>query len=195
MPIGKITVVKTYIISKYVHLFSSLPNPPKAIIEKLEKLIYAFIWDGKPDKVARKLLQQPMTKGGLKMTNITNLIKALKITWIRRILQGTDEPWIRVFNSEIGDITMITQLGPSYLEIIEHKIKNHFWKDTIKAWKDLLLEIRPYNKIDRLTQPFWYNAKITKNPIFVNEWFKAGIRTVLDLISPSGEIYSAQEIS
>ena len=34
-PLGRITVVKSLAISKIVHLFISLPTPPKDIIHKL----------------------------------------------------------------------------------------------------------------------------------------------------------------
>ena len=50
-PLGKITVVKTFILSKFIHLFSSLPTPSQIILKKINSLISNFIWDGKPDKI------------------------------------------------------------------------------------------------------------------------------------------------
>ena len=60
-PIGKIVILKTLILSKFIHLFSILPNPPNEFIQKLEKLFYDYLWDGKPKKNA-KLLAQIITK-------------------------------------------------------------------------------------------------------------------------------------
>ena len=41
-PIGRITVIKSLAISKIVHLFISLPNPPKDIIDQLNCLFFEF---------------------------------------------------------------------------------------------------------------------------------------------------------
>jgi len=46
-PIGKITVIKTFLLSKLNHLFTSLPNPPLSFMEKLNTIFYSFIWDKK----------------------------------------------------------------------------------------------------------------------------------------------------
>ena len=51
--IGKITVIKTLAISKLVHIFSTLPNPPTYLISLLEKTFFKFIWNDKPDKIKR----------------------------------------------------------------------------------------------------------------------------------------------
>ena len=52
-PLGKITVIKTFIMSKYIHLFSALPSPSKSHIQNLNKLLFTFLWDNKPDKIKR----------------------------------------------------------------------------------------------------------------------------------------------
>ena len=74
-PIGKITVIKTFIISKFTHLFTSLPCPNIILIKKLNHMIFDFIWDCKPDKISRKLITQPTNVGGLALTNIELFIK------------------------------------------------------------------------------------------------------------------------
>ena len=52
-PIGKITVLKTLILPKFIHLFSSIPRP-NYILNEINKMFYNYIWNGKPDKVSRK---------------------------------------------------------------------------------------------------------------------------------------------
>ena len=39
-PLGKITIVKTFLISKLIHLFTSLPTPSDEFIKKVETQIY-----------------------------------------------------------------------------------------------------------------------------------------------------------
>lgn len=97
-------MTKTYILSKFIHLFTCLPDPPNETIIILEKLIFNFIWDGKPDKINRKQIAQHKCFGGLKMTNLINFIKSLKISWIRRLLKSDNEPWAVLFKSSIANI-------------------------------------------------------------------------------------------
>ena len=47
---GKITVIKNYALPKLIYALSSLPNPPPQTVKRIEKLMYEFIWDGKPEK-------------------------------------------------------------------------------------------------------------------------------------------------
>ena len=85
-PIGKISVVKTIMIPKLTHLFISLPNPSDKIIDELRKLFFNFIWNNKPDRVARTTFYHNYSQGGLKMIHLRSFIKSMKITWIKRIL-------------------------------------------------------------------------------------------------------------
>ena len=63
-PLGKITVVKTFILSSFNHIFSSLPITDNILVKKLNNLLYSFVWDNKPDKVNRKLITNSYINGG-----------------------------------------------------------------------------------------------------------------------------------
>ena len=47
--LGRVTIIKTLIISKLTHLFISLPNPPKPMIKNLNKMLFQFIWQNRPE--------------------------------------------------------------------------------------------------------------------------------------------------
>ena len=100
-PLGKITVIKTFLLSKLNHLFTSLPNPTLSFIEKLNKTFYDFIWDNKPVKVKRSILIQDYLDGGLKMLNTDWYIQSLKTTWIRRLLKNHIAVWTQMFDNVI----------------------------------------------------------------------------------------------
>lgn len=51
----------------------------------METLFYFFIWSGKGDKIARKLIINDIKDGALKMTGIRSFAKALKISWIKKV--------------------------------------------------------------------------------------------------------------
>ena len=54
--LGKITVIKSLMLSRITHLFLSLPNPCNRFIKDLTLLFYKFIWNGKRDKIKRTTL-------------------------------------------------------------------------------------------------------------------------------------------
>ena len=109
-PIGKITVIKTFLLSKLNHLFTSLPNPPLSFMEKLNTIFYRFIWDKKPDKIKRIVLIQDYLDGGLKMINTDWHIRSLKSTWIRRLLKNDTALWTQMFDNVIGPINNLTMV-------------------------------------------------------------------------------------
>ena len=91
-PLGKITVIKSLILSQLNYLFMLILLPGKGFCENLNKKSYNFVWDDKPEKIKRVILSQNKVNGGLKMPNIVNFIYALKCTWIRRIFVSPDRP-------------------------------------------------------------------------------------------------------
>ena len=50
-PLGKITVIKTFIISAFNHLFIMLPNPDLKIIDYMNTVIFSFLWNKKSSKL------------------------------------------------------------------------------------------------------------------------------------------------
>ena len=52
-PFGRITVIKSLVISKITHLLMNLPDPEESFLKELNKLLYNFLWNGKNDKIRR----------------------------------------------------------------------------------------------------------------------------------------------
>ena len=76
---GRITVLKTLIISKLNQLFIALPNPSDELINNLQKKFFHFIWQSGTDRVKRDLLMQEYNIGGLKVTNLKKLHMRFKV--------------------------------------------------------------------------------------------------------------------
>ena len=124
-PLGKITILKTLIIPMFNHLFLSLPNPSYNYLAKLNRIMYHFIWDGKPEKISRIQMCTPYDQGGLRMIDLECFIKALKVTWVRRFYMSQDSPWINLANLNIGEINKLLLLGPQWSYKQVDKIKKH----------------------------------------------------------------------
>ena len=82
-PIGKISLIKTNILSKIIHILTSLPAPEK-VLTNINNILFSFLWDNKPDNIKRKKVCQDYSDGGLKMLNIFSFEKALKVNWVKR---------------------------------------------------------------------------------------------------------------
>ena len=167
-PIGKITIIKSLIISKLNHLFLTIPSPKENIINQLVSKIYSFIWDNKPDKVKRQVLSQNCDMGGLKMLNIKMYIKGLKLSWIRRIIKKDLKITKVLLSSEKIDITQLLNSGH------KKQLNNPCWEEVFNAWRELQLKLQ----IDQLN--------INTCNIWNNENIKVGYQTVCIRIGQKG---------
>ena len=129
--LGKITVIKSIAISKFVHLFLALPNPPENLVKTLNKLCFNFIWNGGPDKIKRKFIVKDISKGGLRMLQIDSFIVALKITWLRREIVQPNCTWNTLSNIDLNNVYT---KGSNYASKKVEELNNPFWKDLLRSW-------------------------------------------------------------
>ena len=156
---GKITIVKSILLSKLTHLFSVLPKPSAQWIKKLEQLLFKFIWNKKPDKISRKTLQLDFEYGGCRMTNLEIFIKSLKLTWLRRMLIS-ESKWTRLFTITTGcNVTHMCQFGSDYITRKMKVTSNPIWKETLSYIFELI-SICGLSQDNILLEPLWYNKKI-----------------------------------
>ena len=85
-PLGKITVIKSLLLSKITHLLIALPKPGITLLQEINTLFYDFLWKGRA-KIKQSVVVKQYFEGGLKMVNLFAFEQALKINWIRRMLE------------------------------------------------------------------------------------------------------------
>ena len=90
--IGKVTVIKTFLLSKLVHLLTSLPVS-EGFLKNINDCFFKFLWSRKPDKIKRSTTCLDYMSGGRKMIDIFSFEKALKVNWIKRILFQQETEW------------------------------------------------------------------------------------------------------
>ena len=64
---------------------SLLPMPNEDYIKKINKLIYNFIWNS-TDRIRRNVLISPIECGGIRIVDVETKWKALKASWVSRII-------------------------------------------------------------------------------------------------------------
>ena len=83
---GKVTVIKSLVLPKLVYISSLLPTP-QTIIKEVNQLIFNFLWKGK-DKVTRLSTINIYEEGGLKIMDLDSMIKALRLSWLKRVFSS-----------------------------------------------------------------------------------------------------------
>ena len=68
--IGRVTVMKSLMLSKFAYLFLALPNPPGVLLKSLESMFFKFLWNKGPDRISRKQMVKNIEAGGLRMIEI-----------------------------------------------------------------------------------------------------------------------------
>jgi len=109
---GKVTIIKTFLIPKLLYV-SSIIETPHDILRRMERMIYKFLWKG-PDKVTRNSVINTLEHGGLNLTDIETQIKALRLTWIPRILDERKGIWKSYFNFLLKNYGGAFLLGCNY---------------------------------------------------------------------------------
>ena len=128
-PLGKITVIKSILISTITHLLISLPNPSEETLKKLESDLFQFLWNKKPDKVARKQVIQTYIDGGINMLHVKSFLKSMKISWMKRLL-SCNSTWTKILEHILKiKKDLFFTLGPEFSKMVaKKKQRMHFGK-------------------------------------------------------------------
>ena len=85
-PTGRVTVIKMLILPKLVYLLTVLLTPPSNILDVNEKRLNDFLWKNGTVRICNKQLEKDIGEGGLKLTNIRDFNKSLKLSWLKILL-------------------------------------------------------------------------------------------------------------
>ena len=191
-PIGKIAVIKTLILSKFNHLFISVPVSDK-FLKKINDLIYGYLWEGKPDKISRKTICANYFDGGLKMVNIFNFEKSLKLSWVKRMAKQDKADWYKLLQISIKKLKNIFVLGGEFCTTFIQNV-NPFWKIVFQYWKLYCHTPKASCNQALLSSVLWYNSQISKTNLFYPDWFNSGIHTIADVVDSDGVIYDYKNL-
>ena len=192
-PIGRITVIKSLLISKLVHLFTALPNPSQTEVKRLERILFQFLWAGKRDPVKRAKIVQDFSKGGLRMIDVQSFLKSMKISWLKRLYSG-NTTWGQVIANEIPNIEDLLTYGSKKLLKVSVKINNPFWQNVLEAFASFSTAHKP-KLPDVLTESIWFSDYTKFKCSVIPNWKSKGIRFIADLINErSGNLHTKESL-
>ena len=155
-------------------------------------IFFKFLWNSGPDRIKRRIIVKNTACGGLRMVEIKSFIKALKVSWFRRILhQSKPNEWT---NLSLISFDMLFSVGGSYAFKLGNDIQNPFWKDLMFIWAEHC-KILPVDNIGHILESsLWYNEKIGRGKLFFKNLHEKGIRIVQDIIAENGDLYTFEQL-
>ena len=118
-------MAKTSILSKCIHLFSSLPRSNN-FQKQLNQILFKFVLDGKPDKIKRTTTCHDYLEGILKMIKIKKFEQALKVSWVRTFLSSSDSQGYRLVKKSYGNPHKILSFGDDFSNLSLKNMTNPF---------------------------------------------------------------------
>ena len=194
--IGKITVVKSLLVSKLVHVLSALPDPCTDTIKKLNSILFSFIWNNGADKIKRSVIVQSYEQGGLKMVDIQSFLSSLKTSWLKRLYWADhDVVWANIAKEMLPPVENVVCFGSVKLKELSTQLKNKFWVDVLKAWSNFCAAYKPDDD-EIMTDKLWFsdNTKYTKT--IIKDWDEKGLRFIADIFcKEDSSLHSKEQVS
>jgi len=194
-PFGKITVIKTLAISKIIHLFSNLPDPPDEFLYELNKCFFDFLWDGKVSKINKKAVIMPYENGGLKMLDVYSFLTSLKLSWFKRIINADESFTQKLLYLNCPGFKDLQKFGDDYTNVLLKTCKNRFWIDVLTHYKKACYNFQPNTCNEFLSECIHYNHRILRGnkTLHVPEWIDYNILYIGDLIKNDGSFLTHEE--
>ena len=164
---GKKEIINILGISKFIYTASVLPSPNADTIKKINKTIFNFLWDSK-DRIKRKTIIGDISKGGIGITDIDLKFKALKATWLVRLIKNNcvnREVIDEILKPYDVDFEYVIKMNTTDIKEFE-KLKKLpiFYKEVFISFNlcKRLISIDKMNSKDILQETIW-NNKYFKN--------------------------------
>ena len=196
-PLGRITVLKSLIISKITHILTTLPSENSIIIKEIEKLCFKFVWRGKPDLIKRRRSYNKIKEGGLNMIDLEAFQTSLRLTWLRRLFGDVDSAWKTIILNECKPIKDIKYYGSLYCKKCMESTSNKFWLNVLHDYRYYCNNFDKISGINISQQPIFHNPrfKIASDLVGCRKLQEAGIFFIDQIFSiEEKRIYTREEI-
>ena len=187
---GKIIIVKTFLLSQLVYFMQAFIIPDKYIVE-INTILFRFIWKKKNnnkkafEKVKRNVMCTDYQEGGLKMIDLRLMQTSFILQWATLLTSSEDIPRWKIIPKAI-----FLCHGPSFEcfhSTVTSKrfkgignIKSAFWAEVLKTFLDC--NTSPTN--DKFNPMLWNNTNFmfNNNVMYFQEWAMKGIVNVHDML-------------
>ena len=89
---GKNVIIKNFGGASFSYLFSVIPSPDEKLWKEFDSIVREFLWDSSTTKIKHSTLYKPFDEGGINLLDFCSFDKALKMKWIKYMIQKPDTP-------------------------------------------------------------------------------------------------------
>ena len=164
-------------------------------MQKVNNLVYTFLWKGKKAKIKKVTLIGERSQGGFKAPDFNAMDMSLKALWVRRLRDKRDASWKIIPNHNMekfgGDILFHTRIELKDQDLFDSMPP--FYCEVLKNWqtiKDTTQKIDTRATIEK--ELMWKNRhiKVGNKSIFIKKWHEKGINYVEDVLNEKNEFLS-----
>ena len=172
-------------------------TPEPDFFVRFKKCILAFLWENKKAKIAYNRLIKSYEAGGLKLVDLETKNYALKAKWIQ-LLRLNSMP-NTLWDAYLPCMTRIQNIHVWQINMTQKDIKSRYpkslWREIALSWLYFMYN-SPKTTQGVKKQVIWFNSHIKdKNKVmFIDEWYRAGILCVSDLIHDDNTFKTCQEM-
>ena len=197
--LGKITVLKSLIVSQLVYILSPLPTNQR-VLEEINTLFFNFLWNGKGDKIKRNTMVSNYSEGGLRMIDLISFNKALKSTWVKKYFDPENPgKWKLFVDWQLqhygGPVVYRGNLNRHDLSKLINST-DAFTTEILQLWSEISYEANVNSTDHFLSLPLWHNSliRIDSRPVYYKSWSCKGIQNVTDLLKDPNTFLSPHEL-
>ena len=192
--LGRIQIIRTFIVSQFLYVCSIIDTPQKAI-KAINTLIYNFVWKGKKDRIRRNVLIKDIREGGLNAPDFETMLKTAQLQWIKKLDINASYPWKLILQHYLEklNIDIYPLLRSDYdMKTLGMNADSlpKFYYNILKLWSEVG-ETSPITKRNNL----WFNKKICieKKSLFYKDFDQLGMQYVNDLYKVDGSLIPFRE--
>ena len=198
---GKVCIVKTFLISQWVYIMQSIVIPEHVIVE-VNRLLYRFLWRKRDcnrkafEKVKRSVLCCETEQGGLSMIDLRDLQTACLLHWAMTACKQSDACWNIIARNNLslfGDkcICFHASVNSKVFKGLHH-IKSLFWRAVVQSW----LDNNKMNLDTPVSSLLWNNdaVRYQGNVLLFADWVKGEILTVRDVCDENMRVLTFERI-
>ena len=122
------TIIKSFLIPKYIYICLILPTP-KELLKELNKILFKFLWKG-VDNVTRASVIKEYEEGGLRTVDLEYMVKSLRLVWLKRIFGGTWKSYLQHILSSVGGLFFFN----CNYNTSDYTITSQFYQELLLWW-------------------------------------------------------------
>ena len=155
-------------------------------------ILYQFIWNDKPEKIKRTIINKSYDQGGLKMIDLEKFVHALQLTWVKRYFEDKNSQWSIIMKYNVREKNKFFEMGSLWQQKLKKTVTNPFYYDLLNNWQQFLEAVSLFNP---MCMPLWYNPLISKSELFIKNLYSNGCIYVADAYYASGELLSCKDLN